>query len=203
MNSVPAALPRKMLADFSPAVYRTVMSAIVRVLAADNIDNSAKQSWQKLIDSGPRTGGFRALLSARDQFDYDCCLHALLHRELSSAHWDILVGRYSTSKGNRVGAISRTIPRITSPAPALFIYKATTVWFIPKMKGAQGKRSTDVAILPAEFYDINTWDTEARPDSTRGRWRLGIHKRLDAMEEEAMVIVTEILDREQLLENDV
>ncbi len=203
MNSVPAALPRKMLADFSPAVYRTVMSAIVRVLAADNIDNSAKQSWQKLIDSGPRTGGFRALLSARDQFDYDCCLHALLHRELSSAHWDILVGRYSTSKGNRVGAISRTIPRITSPAPALFIYKATTVWFIPKMKGTQGKRSSDVAILPAEFYNINTWDTEARPDSTRGRWRLGIHKKLDAMEEEAMVIVTEILDREQLLENDV
>lgn len=200
MNSVTAPLPRKMLVDFSPAVYRTVMSAIVRVLAADNIDNSAKQSWQKLIDSGPRTGGFRALLSARDQFDYDCCLHALLHRELSAAHWDILVGRYSTSKGNRVGAISRTIPRITSPAPALFIYKATTVWFIPKMKGVQGKRSTDVAILPAEFYDINIWDTEARPDSTRGRWRLGIHKRLDAMEEEAVVHVTEILEEQQLLE---
>ncbi|MBW1251056.1 hypothetical protein I7860_30800 [Pseudomonas tolaasii] len=201
MSSVTAALPRKMLADFTPAIYRSVMSAIVRVLAADNIDNSTKQSWQKLIDSGPRTGGFRALLSARDQFDYDCCLHALLHRELSAAHWDILVGRYSTSKGNRVGAISRTIPRIVSPAPALFIYKATTVWFIPKMKGKQGKRSTDVAILPDEFYDINTWDVEARPDSTRGRWRLGIHKRLDAMEEGAVIHVTEMLEREQLLEN--
>jgi hypothetical protein len=104
------------------------------------------------------------------------------------------------SISSRVGAISRTIPRITSPAPALFIYKATTVWFIPKMKGKQGKRSTDVAVLPDEFYDINTWDTEARPDSTRGRWRLGIHKCLAAMEEAAVVHVTEILDREQLLD---
>lgn len=181
-------------------VYRDVMPAIVRVLAADNIDNSAKQSWQKLIDSGARTGGFRALLSARDQFDYDCCLHALLHRELSAAHWDLLVGKFSTSKGNRVGAISRTIPRISSPAPQLFIYKATTVWFIPKMKGKQGKRSTDVAILPDEFYDMNTWDNEARPASTRGRWRLGIHKCLEAMQEGAVIHVTEILQREQLID---
>ncbi|WP_277964610.1 hypothetical protein [Pseudomonas sp. RIT-To-2] len=190
----------KSMDSYSPGIYRGVMSAIVRVLAADSIDNSTKQSWQKLIDSGASTGGFRALLSARDQFDYDCCLHALLHRELSPAHWDILVGKYSTAKGNRVGAISRTIPRISSPAPALFVYKATTVWFIPKMKGKQGKRSTDVAVLPDEFYDINTWDTEARPDSTRGRWRLGIHKCLAAMEEAAVVHVTEILDREQLLD---
>lgn len=180
-------------------IYKDVMSTLVRVLAADNMDNSAKQSWQKLIDSGPRNCGFRALLSARDQFDYDCCLHALLHRELSPAHWDLLVGRYSTSKRNRVGAISRSIPRISSPAPALFIYKATTVWFIPKMKGKQGKRSTDVVILPDEFYDLNSWDVEARPDSTRGRWRLAIHRCLAEMEEAALVHVTEILDREQLL----
>ena len=181
------------------SIYKSVMGALVRVLAADNIGNSSKQSWQNLIDSGPRNGGFRALLSTRDQFDYDCCLYALLRRELSAAHWDLLVGKYSTSKGGRVLAISRTIPRIGSPASTLFIYKATTAWFIPKMKGKQGKRSTDMAVLPDEFYDINTWDAEARPDSTRGRWRLGIHKCLEAMEEAAMVHVTEILDREQLL----
>lgn len=199
MSKQAIAAPRRMLADFSPAVYQSVMSAIVRVLATDNIDNSAKQSWQKLIDSGGRAGGSRALLAARDQFDYDCCLHALLHRELSAAHWDLLVGKFSTSKANRVGAISRTVYRLTSPAPALFVYKATTVWFIPKMKGVQGKRSSDVAILAPEFYDMNTWDTEARPASTRGRWRLGIHKCLEAMQEGAVVHVTEILDREQLL----
>lgn len=68
------------------------------------------------------------------------------------------------------------------------------------MKGLQGKRSTDVAIVPAEFHDMDTWDKEARLDSTRGRWRLGIHKCLAAMEEAALVHVTEILDREQLLD---
>ena len=185
-------------------VYRDVMPAIVRILAADSLDNSTKQSWQKLIDSGPKTGGFRALLSARDQFDYDCCLHALLHRELSAAHWDVLVGKFSTHKGNRIGSIGRTVYRITTPAPALFRYKAATVWFIPKMKGlkvgGKVKRSTDVLVLPDEFYDINTWDLEAKPDSTRGRWRLGIHKCLEAMQEGAVVHVTEILDREQLLQ---
>ncbi|MBP5054336.1 hypothetical protein [Pseudomonas chlororaphis] len=200
MNNVTAALPRRMLADFKPAVYQGVMSAIVRVLAADSMSNATRQSWQKLIDSGPRTGGFRALLSARDQFDYDCILHALLHRELCPAHWDVLVGRFSTHKANRVGAIARTIPRLSSPAPALFIYKAATVWFIPKMKGKQGKRSTDVAILPDEFYDMNTWDTEARPDSTRSRWRRGIHQCLEALEEGAVVHVTEILEEEQLID---
>ncbi|GFM89306.1 hypothetical protein PSCICO_47050 [Pseudomonas cichorii] len=199
MSNVTAALPRRMLADFSPAIYQSVMSAIVRVLAADNIDNSAKQSWQKLIDSKGANGSYRTLLSARDQFDYDCCLHALLHRELSAAHWNLLVGKFSTSTGNRVGSIGRTIPRISSPAPSLFIYKATTVWFIPKMKGKQGKRSTDIAILPDEFYDMNTWDVDARPDSTRTRWRRGIHKCLEALEEAAVIHVTEILEREQLI----
>ncbi|NQD55825.1 hypothetical protein HP546_10745 [Pseudomonas sp. CM25] len=200
MSSATAAQPRRMLADFQPAVYQGVMAAIVRVLAADSTSNATRQSWQKLIDSGPVTGGFRALLSARDQFDFDCILHALLHRELSSAHWDVLVGKFSTHKANRVSAIARSIPRISSPAPALFIYKATTVWFIPKMKGRQGKRSTDVAVLPDEFYDVNTWDTEARPDSTRSRWRRGIHKCLDELEEGAVIHVTEILEREQLID---
>ena len=63
------------------------------------------------------------------------------------------------------------------------------------------KRSTDMIVLPAEFYDMNTWDSEARPASTRGRWRLGIHKCLDAMQEGAVIHVTEILDREQLLDS--
>ncbi|TKJ77785.1 hypothetical protein PkoCFBP13504_22975 [Pseudomonas koreensis] len=208
MSNVTAALPRRMLADLQPAVYQSVMAAIVRVLAADSTSNATRQSWQKLIDSGPRTGGFRTLLSARDQFDYDCILHALLHRELSAAHWDVLVGRFSTHKGNRIGAISRSVYRISTPAPALFRYKAATVWFIPKMKGLKVgrndkgrdlKRSTQVEALPDEFYDVNTWDTEARPESTRSRWRLGIHRFLEAQQESAVIHVTEILEREQLL----
>ncbi|MBN0690632.1 hypothetical protein JTM16_32845, partial [Pseudomonas aeruginosa] len=69
-------------------VYRDVMPAIVRVLAADAIDNTAKQSWQRLIERKVDSG-FRALLSAQDQFEFDCILHALLHRELSPTEWDV------------------------------------------------------------------------------------------------------------------
>lgn len=181
------------------AMYNDVMSTLVRVLAADNIDNSTKQSWQKLIDADLRQGGTGSTLSVRDKFDYDCCLYALLHRQLDAAQWDVLVAKYSTHKANKVGAIGRLVARMVSPAPQLFIYKSLTAWAIPKLKGVQvGKRSTDMIVLPAEFYDMNSWDVEGKPESTRRRWKTGIAKRLESLEEAAVIHATEIFDREQI-----
>lgn len=180
-------------------IYKDVMGTLVRVLAADNIDNSTKQSWQKLIDADLRQGGTGSTISVRDKFDYDCCLYALLHRELASAHWDVLVAKYSTHKANKVAAIGRLVCRMSSPAPQLFIYKALTAWAIPKLKGEQsGKRSTDMIILPAEFYDMNSWDPAGSPERTRHRWKAGIIKRLEKLEEAAIIHVTEIFDAEQI-----
>lgn len=181
------------------AIYKDVMGTLVRVLAADNIDNSTKQSWQKLIDAEVRQGGTGSTISVRDKFDYDCCLYALLHRELASAHWDVLVAKYSTHKANKVAAIGRLVSRMTSPAPQLFVYKALTAWAIPKLKGEQtGKRSTDMIILPAEFYDMNSWDPAGSPERTRHRWKAGIIKRLEQLEEAAVIHATEIFDAEQI-----
>ena len=180
-------------------IYKDVMSTLVRVLAADNIDNSTKQSWQKLIDAELRSGGQGAGISVRDKFDYDCCLYALLHRELAPAQWDVLVAKYSTHKANKVGAIGRLVTRIISPAPQLFTYKAVTAWAIPKLRGVQDrKRSTDMIVLPAEFYDMNTWDLAGKPESTRRRWKTGIAKRLETLEEAAVIEATEIFDLEQI-----
>lgn len=180
-------------------IYKDVMGTLVRVLAADNIDNSTKQSWQKLIDADLRLGGNGSSISVRDKFDYDCCLYALLHRELESGQWDVLVAKYSTHKANKVAAIGRLVSRTTSSAPQLFVYKALTAWAIPKLRGIQtGKRSTDMIVLPAEFYDMNSWDTEGKPESTRRRWRTGIAKRLESLEEAAVIRATEIFDREQI-----
>ena len=180
-------------------IYKDVMSTLVRVLAADNIDNSTKQSWQKLVDADLRQGGTGSTLSPRDKFDYDCCLYALLHRQLVPAQWDVLVAKYSTHKANKVAAIGRLVSRTTSPAPQLFIYKALTAWAIPKLKGVQvSKRSTDMIVLPAEFYDMNTWDIEGKPESTRRRWKTGIVKRLESLEEDAVIHATEIFDREEI-----
>ncbi|MBE8590834.1 hypothetical protein IQK56_07760 [Pseudomonas sp. MAFF 301449] len=181
------------------AMYKDVMGTLVRVLAADNIDNSTKQSWQRLIDADLRQGGTGSTLSVRDKFDYDCCLYALLHRQLDAAQWDVLVAKYSTHKANKVGAIGRLVARLVSPAPQLFIYKALTAWAIPKLKGIQvGKRSTDMIVLPPEFYDMNSWDVEGKPESTRRRWKTGIAKRLESLEEAAVIHATEIFDREQI-----
>lgn len=180
-------------------IYKDVMGTLVRVLAADNIDNSTKQSWQKLIDAELRSGGQGAGISVRDKFDYDCCLYALLHRELAPAQWDVLVAKYSTHKANKVGAIGRLVTRIISPAPQLFTYKAVTAWAIPKLRGVQDrKRSTDMIVLPAEFYDMNTWDLAGKPESTRRRWKNGIAKRLETLEEAAVIEATEIFDLEQI-----
>ena len=221
-------------------IYKDVMGTLVRVLAADNIDNSTKQSWQKLIDADLRQGGTGSSISVRDKFDYDCCLHALLHKHLAPAQWDVLVAKYSTHKGNKVESIGRLISRIQSPAPQLFIYKAVTAWAIPKLKGVQVaprgghevvsrslrddlehnaigkmiasgwktevkvergqyvKRSTDMIVLPADFYDMNTWDLEGKPESTRRRWKTGIARCLERLEEQAVVHATEIFDREEI-----
>lgn len=183
-------------------MYKDVMGTLVRVLAADNIDNSTKQSWQKLIDAELRSGGQGAGISVRDKFDYDCCLYALLHRELAPAQWDVLVAKYSTHKANKVGAIGRLVPRIISPAPQLFVYKAVTAWAIPKLRGVQNqKRSTDMIVLPVEFYDMNTWDTEGKPEPTRRRWKAGIAKCLERLVEAAVIHATEIFDREEIFVN--
>ncbi|KGU84840.1 hypothetical protein [Pseudomonas mediterranea] len=180
-------------------IYKDVMSTLVRVLAADNIDNSTKQSWQKLIDADVQRGGNGSSLSPRDKFDYDCCLYALLHRLLEPAEWDVLVAKYSTHKANKVAAIGRLVARMVSPAPQLFVYKALTAWAIPKMKGVQtAKRSTDMIVLPAEFYDMNTWDPEGKPESTRRRWRTSIAKRLEQLEESAVISATDIFDKEEI-----
>jgi hypothetical protein len=53
-------------------------------------------------------------------------------------------------------------------------------------------------VLPAEFYDMNTWDLDASPERTRRDWRAGINKRLEKLEESAVIHATEIFDREEI-----
>jgi hypothetical protein len=57
----------------------------------------------------------------------------------------------------------------------------------------------DVIILPDSFYDMNTWDLDATPESTRRRWRLEINEKLDGMIDNALAEVRMILKAEGLL----
>lgn len=57
----------------------------------------------------------------------------------------------------------------------------------------------DLIILPDSFYDMNTWDLDASPESTRRRWRLEINERLDGMVNDALGEARLILLAENLL----
>ena len=60
-------------------------------------------------------------------------------------------------------------------------------------------RSADMIVLKDSFYDMNTWDLDAAPESTRRRWRADINEKLDGMIDDALAEVQVILEAEGLL----
>lgn len=179
-------------------IYTSALSAVVSALAAECIDNTSKQAWQKLIDQETRGVGSGA--SGSDRMQADCWVFARLHSQLIPRHWFALVARYSTHKARKVEAIGKLAPLVASPAKALFVYKAVTAWSVPPLKGVQdAKRSTDLIVLPPSFYDMNTWDPDSRPESTRREWRRKIQAVLDEMTKEALVSAEAILMDEGVL----
>jgi len=179
--------------------YRDTLSAVVRCLSAETIDNTSKQAWQKLVTTGYPEARTGSGLSPQEQRDMDCLLHARLHRQLSGLDWAVLVAKYSTHKARKVGAIGFVIPRIESPAPRLFVSKAVTAWAIPELRGVEGRRSTDMIVLPKAFYCMNSWDPEARPEPTRRRWRNELKQRCEALVTVALRRAEAVLEEEGVL----
>jgi len=224
-------------------IYSSVLSAVVSALAAESIDNTSKQAWQKLYNPNSEEGaGIESLNRASgaagvDRNMVDCLVFSILHHRLKERHWHALVAKYSTHKGRKVEAISKLRPLIATPAPPLFLYKAVTAWAIPKLKGVQvtlapsvsvevpvdakpskqaavvaaaleaervkrkrlQARAADMIVLPASFYDMNTWDPEAHAERTRREWRQKIHAVLDEIAKEALDEAKRILMAEGVL----
>ncbi|WP_339539113.1 hypothetical protein [Pseudomonas sp. RA_15y_Pfl2_54] len=225
-------------------IYPSVLNAVVSALAAEAIDNTSKQAWQKLYNSADEEegGDMATLVRSRgaetiDRTQVDCWVSARLHSALKQKHWDALVAKYSTHKGRKVQAISALQALINTPAPKLFLFKATTAWAIPQLKGARPKvatsvsveipidapewrreavvkaalaagqakvkrdsyRSADMIVLKDSFYDMNTWDNDGTPESTRRRWRQDIGKAADDLVNEALAHAADILGGEGLL----
>ncbi|WP_447590129.1 hypothetical protein [Aquipseudomonas campi] len=178
-------------------IYPSVLSAVVSALAAECIDNTSKQAWQRLIDLDTvkvGRGGFGG-----DRMQADCWVFARLHSQLLPRHWTALVAKYSTHKARKVEAIGKLAVLVASHAPRLFVYKAVTAWAIPPLKGADGKRSADMIVLDARLYDMNTWDVESRPERTRRRWRQGVTVVLEDMVTEALAAAESVLECEGVL----
>jgi len=188
-------------------MYTSALAAVVSALAAEAIDNTSKQAWQKLYRPGyADSGSLESLVRASGEqaitrMDADCWVYARLHSRLIPRHWNALVAKYSTHKAKKVQAIAALVPLIASPAPQLFVQKAVTAWAIPQMKGLEGKRSTDMIVLPAQFYDMNGWDLEANHERTRRRWRKGVSDVLEEMVGEALQEAERILNAEGVLLN--
>lgn len=178
-------------------IYRNVLSAVVSVLAAECIDNTSKQAWQSLVGDDERPAGNG--MSVDDRALLDCWAHARLHAQLSPRHWNILVAKYSTHKGRKVQAAGRLAELVITPAPKLFLSYAVYAWAIPKLKGVTGKRDESVLVLPDRCYDMNAWDSEARSERTRRRWRSEIFKNLDSVVLEALAAAEYVLSNEGML----
>jgi hypothetical protein len=227
-------------------IYSSVLGGVVSALAAEAIDNTSKQAWQKLYS--PHEEERRDLRSlfrsapgeSINRAQADCWVAARLHHGLESRHMSALVAKYSTDKAKKVQAIADLRLLVSSPAPTLFLFKAVTAWAVPKLKGAEPKsahtvtvtvpvdapdwrrdsmiasavaaersakkrlesRSASMIVLPKSFYDMNTWDTEGRPESTRREWRRNIHSSLDSLVNEALCVAGEIFDIEGLIISD-
>ncbi|MEA1029433.1 hypothetical protein T3A99_12730 [Pseudomonas sp. N-137] len=140
-------------------IYRNVISAVVRALAAETINSAGGCDFEPKVQTsklkGEITGKDATLLA-------DCIVHKLLHAQLTSRQWNALVAKYSTHKGRKVDSIGRLVSAIKSPAPQRFTQQAVLVWAIPQqVKGIQ--RQARQVEAPEKIEDASgKWDWRNR-----------------------------------------
>lgn len=140
-------------------IYRNVISAVVRALAAETINSAGGCDFEPKVQTsklkGEITGKDATLLA-------DCIVHKLLHAQLTPRQWNALVAKYSTHKGRKVDSIGRLVCAIKSPAPQRFTQQAVLVWAVPQqVKGIQ--RQVRQAVAPEQIEDASgKWDWRNR-----------------------------------------
>lgn len=185
-------------------MYASVLGAVVAALSTEAMGGTSSQAWQKLYVPGAEDGLDPSMMfgavkaGSISRTDLDCWLYARLHRELSPKHWNVLTARFGGNRGRRLSAIGALIPLVTTKATRLFVTGVVTTWAIPKLKGKDGKRDPGVMVIPAEYYDMNRWETSAAPERTRRYWKSGIVAQLNKLEDEALAEVATILDMEEV-----
>jgi hypothetical protein len=174
--------------------YQSVISAVVRALAAETINSAGG------CDFAPRVqaGGASSEISGKEaRFLDDCWVFGRLHKHLEPHHWRALVAKYSTHAARKHVAIAELAKAIQSPAPERFRQAAVVTWAMPKLQGVEGKRSTNV--LPAGWYLMDNWTDDPTPARTQHRWKAAICKVLELSVSNALERAQEILDAEGLI----
>lgn len=174
--------------------YPSVVSAVVRALAAETINSAGGVDFEPKVQDQRVPG---AISGKEESFLVDCWVFARMHSTLKPEHWRALVAQYSTHAERKRIAIAELVGTIQSPASARFINCCVVTWAYPKLPGLEGKRSTNV--LPAGWYCMDRWSEEPVPERTQHRWKSGIRKELKRLVDEALVEVQAILDAEKLI----
>lgn len=180
------------------SIYRNVLSAVVRALAAETINSAVGCDFEPKIQSAKQKG---EIVGKEAAFLVDCMVFSRLHKNLSANHWRALVAKYSTHAERKHAAISEITQGYRSPAPERFRHCAIVTWAMPRLPGVDGKRSTKV--LPAAWYEMDNWSDEPHPIKTQERWRRDIRKGLESMVDLALTEAQHILESEGLLVADV
>lgn len=174
--------------------YLSVVSAVVRALAAETINSAGGCDFAPKVQAGIAPG---AISGKEAKFLADCWVFGRLHKNLESHHWCALVAKYSTHVERKHAAIAELAKAIQSPAPERFRQAAVVTWAMPKLPGKEGKRSTSV--LPVGWYLMDNWTDEPTPARTQHRWKSSICKALELSVNNALERAQEILDAEGLI----
>lgn len=140
-------------------IYRNVISAVVRALAAETINSAGGCDFEPKV----QTSKLKGEISGKDAtLLADCIVHKLLHAQLTPRQWNALIAKYSTHKGRKVDSIGRLVCAIKSPAPQRFTQQAVLVWAVPQqVKGIQ--RQARQAAAPEKIEDSSgKWDWRNR-----------------------------------------
>lgn len=174
--------------------YPSVVSAVVRALAAETINSAGGVDFEPKVQAARVPG---SICGKEEAFLTDCWVHGRLHKALPAHLWDALTSKYSTHLDRKHAAMMAVAGRVKSPAPKRFVECATATWAFPKLPGVDGKRSTNV--LPASWYVLDNWDEDGRPQKTLERWRRDIRRDLERQVDLALVEAHEILAAEGIL----
>lgn len=175
-------------------IYRSVVAAVVRALAAETMSGAGGQDFEPKVQCAKQKG---AIIGKDEALLVDCMLFSRLHKNLSTAHWLSLVAKFSTHTERKHDAIRELSKAVSSPAPEQFRKCAVVTWAIPKLQGVEGKRSQNT--LKPEHYEMDNWCDDPAPIKTQERWRRDIRKALERRVDEALSEVQVILDNEGLL----
>ncbi|RMT03088.1 hypothetical protein ALP54_200104 [Pseudomonas amygdali pv. lachrymans] len=179
-------------------MYRNVVAAVVRALAAETINSAGGCDFEPKVQCAKQKG---EIVGKEAAFLTDCWVFGRLHKALNPEQWRALVAKYSTHTERKHAAITEITKQYRSPAPERFRHCAIVTWAMPKLPGVDGKRSTNV--LPSAWYEMDNWSDDPHPIKTQERWRRDIRKGLESMVDVALTEAQHILEAEGILIADV